>query len=222
MRYGHPTDILVTFAGEPLLRTPVSSSQAGGIWNSYCLLSLVQSCSESQQNINSCIKIEGEYLISCPLLCSVSRLVGHNLWGVWPQLSSSPLPCLWCHWLLHSWDLALIWGRFMLTHQELPVAWSFLDTVINCPTHGSLDSPVREGTLYSASGLAWRLRWKSVCLQCGRPGFNPWVRKSPWRRKWRTTPAFLPGESHGSLASYSPWGHKESDMAEWLHCLSFS
>ena len=27
---------------------------------------------------------------------------------------------------------------------------------------------------------------------------------------------FLPGESHGqrSLAGYSPWGHKESDMTE--------
>ena len=31
-----------------------------------------------------------------------------------------------------------------------------------------------------------------------------------------TTPVFLPGESHGkrSLADYSPWGHKESDMNE--------
>ena len=32
---------------------------------------------------------------------------------------------------------------------------------------------------------------------CGRPGFNPWVGKIPWRRKWQPTPAFLPGESHG-------------------------
>ena len=30
------------------------------------------------------------------------------------------------------------------------------------------------------------------------------------------TPVLLPGESHGqmSLAGYSPWGHKESDMTE--------
>ena len=33
--------------------------------------------------------------------------------------------------------------------------------------------------------------------QCGRPGFNPWVRKIPWRRNWQPTPVFLPGESHG-------------------------
>ena len=52
-----------------------------------------------------------------------------------------------------------------------------------------------------------------------RPGFNSWVGKIPWRRKWQSTPALLPGKSHGqrSLISYSPWGHKESDTTEWLH-----
>ena len=34
-------------------------------------------------------------------------------------------------------------------------------------------------------------------LQCERPGFHPWVRKIPWRRKWKPTPVFLPRESHG-------------------------
>ena len=58
---------------------------------------------------------------------------------------------------------------------------------------------------------------KSICLQCGRPGFNPWVRKITWWRKWQPTPVFLPGKSHGwrNLVGYSPWGHKESDMTEW-------
>ena len=60
---------------------------------------------------------------------------------------------------------------------------------------------------------------KSVCLQCGRPGFNPWVGKIPWRRKWQPIPVFLPGKFHGqrSLAGYSPWGRKESDTTERLH-----
>ena len=37
-----------------------------------------------------------------------------------------------------------------------------------------------------------------------------------WRRKWQSTPAFLPGKLHGQrrLAGYSSWGHKESDMTE--------
>ena len=51
-----------------------------------------------------------------------------------------------------------------------------------------------------------------------RPGFDPWVRKIPWRRKWQPTPIFLPGEFLGqrSLTGYSPWGPKESDTAELL------
>ena len=64
-------------------------------------------------------------------------------------------------------------------------------------------------------------RWHSKesacqCRKSKRHGFNPWVRKIPWRRKWQPTPVFLPGESHGqrSLADYSPWDHKESDTAK--------
>ena len=38
-----------------------------------------------------------------------------------------------------------------------------------------------------------------------------WVRKIPWRRKWVSTPVFLPEKFHGqrSLARYRPWGRKE-------------
>ena len=41
-----------------------------------------------------------------------------------------------------------------------------------------------------------------------RGGFDPWVRKIPWRREWLPTPAFLPGEFYRrrSLAGYNPWG----------------
>ena len=51
-----------------------------------------------------------------------------------------------------------------------------------------------------------------------RPGFDPWVRKIPWRRERLPTPKFLPGKFQGqrSLMGYSPWGCKESDMTEWL------
>ena len=39
---------------------------------------------------------------------------------------------------------------------------------------------------------------------------DPWVWKIPLRRKWRPTPAFLPGKSHGqrSLTGCSSWGCK--------------
>ena len=52
-----------------------------------------------------------------------------------------------------------------------------------------------------------------------RHGFDPWVRKIPWRRKWQHNPVLLPGKFHGhrSLAGYSPRGHKESDTTEHRH-----
>ena len=60
--------------------------------------------------------------------------------------------------------------------------------------------------LYGASLKAQMVK-KSAC-QRRRLGFDPWVRKIPWRRNWLPTPVFLPGEFHGerSLAGYSPWG----------------
>ena len=53
-------------------------------------------------------------------------------------------------------------------------------------------------------------------------GFNPWVRKIPWRREWQLTPVFLPGEFHGqrSLEGYSPWGCKELDTTKRLTALN--
>ena len=66
----------------------------------------------------------------------------------------------------------------------------------------------------------WRCGKESACQcqRCKRWGFDPWVRKMPWRRAWQPTPLFSPGESHGhrSLLGYSPWGHKESDLSERL------
>ena len=56
------------------------------------------------------------------------------------------------------------------------------------------------------------------CRRCRRHGFDPWVRKIPWRKQWLPTPVFLPGESHGqrSLVDYSPWVRKELDRTEHM------
>jgi len=56
---------------------------------------------------------------------------------------------------------------------------------------------------------ALHIRWQSIgasaqkCIQNtktkndqgGRPGFDLWVGKIPWRSAWQPTPVFLPGES---------------------------
>ena len=76
---------------------------------------------------------------------------------------------------------------------------------------------------WHSSGLwghfPWWLRGKESACQCRRHHSDPWTRKIPWRRKWQSTPVFLPGKSYGqrSLASYSPWDCKDSDTAEQLN-----
>ena len=77
-------------------------------------------------------------------------------------------------------------------------------------------------SIYLLIGLPrWHSRKEFAC-QCRRHKrcrFNPLVRKIPWRKKWQSTPVFLPEESHGqrSLVGYSPWGCKEPDMTEHAH-----
>ena len=72
-------------------------------------------------------------------------------------------------------------------------------------------------------------QWVRISLQCRRlkrHGFNPWVGKIPWSRKWQPTPVgfqnssgILLGKFHGqrSLIGYSLWGWKEWNTIEWEH-----
>ena len=66
---------------------------------------------------------------------------------------------------------------------------------------------------YNNIGLPlWFSGNESAC-QCRGGGFDPWIGKSPQRRKWQPTQVFLPGKSNGqrSGTGYSPRGHKELD-----------
>ena len=67
-------------------------------------------------------------------------------------------------------------------------------------------------------GLPWWLRWWRICLQCGRPEFDPWVGKIPleegmathsltWRIPWTEKPGGL--QSMGSQRV----GHEWSNLA---------
>ena len=91
------------------------------------------------------------------------------------------------------------WG-----HKELDTTW-WLNNSNNIYSYGFQGGSVVK---------------ESAC-QVGRHrrlGFDPLVRKTPWRRKWQPMPIFLPVKSHWqrSLMSHGPWGYKESDMTEWL------
>ena len=57
---------------------------------------------------------------------------------------------------------------------------------------------------------------ESAC-KCRRCGFDPWIGKIPWSRKWQPTPVFLHGKFHGkrSLGGYIQWGHTVGQA--WAH-----
>ena len=59
------------------------------------------------------------------------------------------------------------------------------------------EDPLKKGwaTHSSILVLPWWFSWEIICLQCRRPGLDPWVGNIPWRRAWRCSPVFLPGES---------------------------
>ena len=68
----------------------------------------------------------------------------------------------------------------------------------------SLRSSLGGSPLLSFMRLLWGaprcLSGEEPGCQCGRRGrcrFDPWVGKIPQRRRWRPTPVFFPGESHG-------------------------
>ena len=46
------------------------------------------------------------------------------------------------------------------------------------------------------------------CRRWKKCGFNPWVRKIPWRRKWQPTPVFLPGKSHMDRGAWQAIVHR--------------
>ena len=108
----------------------------------------------------------------------------------------------------------------------------FKEQSSSCPVFSQDSVPLESSHQSREAETTWR-NFQQVLQFVGFPGgtsgkeptcqfrrhrFKPWVREIPWRKAWKSTPVFLPGESHGqrSLASHSPWGHKESDTTERL------
>ena len=65
-------------------------------------------------------------------------------------------------------------------------------------------------------GLLGGISGKESTCQCRRHGFNPWVGKIPWSRKWQPIPVFLPENPMDRRVWWSTvqQGHKESDTTE--------
>ena len=156
------------------------------------------------------VKSETEVAQSCPTLrdpmdCSLPGSSAHGIFQArvleWDAIAFSVV------------IYVLMFNVFSLRSrsQLLHLKW-FLSLSLK-PNHHFI--PLIVGIIICDYFLSWFVYLGSLvaqCLQCGRPGFDPWVRKIPWRREWQPTPVFLLGEFHGqrSLLGYHPWGHKES------------
>ena len=66
--------------------------------------------------------------------------------------------------------------------------------------------------------LPWWLRWSKNQPAMQETWAQSLGQEDPLEKRWLPTSVFLPGEFYGrkSLAGYSPWGSKGSDMTEWL------
>ena len=129
------------------------------------------------------------------------------LGSLWGCATGFLYPCfLTAHWI--NWRRTL--NTFLGTQQCL-----------NLLSFWFLFSSSSSSKLYLVSGFPGGSDGKESACSAGDPWFDPWAGKIPWKRKWQPIPVSLPGEFHGqrSLAGYSPWGHKEFDLTEWLTLL---
>ena len=94
---------------------------------------------------------------------------------------------------MHS--LSQLWNQSFPQGSQVSFSWGwYLDTRI-----WAVEVLIAIGVLL-LPGFPGGVSGKEPACQCCRHkkhGFDPWVRKIPWRRAGQPTPVFLPGESHG-------------------------
>ena len=93
-----------------------------------------------------------------------------------------------------------------LYHRSYLTGLKVLSPISGFPVWGSSNG----GKSPRGSGFEGQQGLESACQcrRCKSCGFDPWVMKILWKRKWHPTPVFFSGEPNGqrSLVSYSPWG----------------
>ena len=123
----------------------------------------------------------------------------NKLWGC--ELRLATIPAEWC--------------KNILTYKVYRLNREMPKNIIWAPrTHRTWSVPLHYESQSNSFIVVVVLKviWVgSLVAASARHGFNPWVRKIPWRRKWQPTPVWSPGKCHRqrSLVSYSLW--KESD-----------
>ena len=100
--------------------------------------------------------------------------------GIFPTQGSNLHLCVSCT------------GRRILYHWD---TWDFTFFQIKFPGSGR-SAGGRVGYPLQYSWASFVAQLVKILLQCGRPGFDPWVGKIPWRRERLPTPVFWPGKFH--------------------------
>ena len=140
---------------------------------------------------------------SADFSCALCGCSGRKGLGRWYEMIEKQIPLHWIYYRV----FAVVWQWDSALHPSYCSTISYL--------------------IYYYKVSRW-LTGKEPACQCRRPGFHPWVRKIPWRRKWQPTPVFLPGKSHGqrSLVGYSPRSckrvsqdlvTKQQQYFKWIH-----
>ena len=125
-----------------------------------------------------------------------------------PRVAGSVLGGPWSPWDACRSDLH--WVQHLTQRKTLEQHPGMQNSRACCPSY-EIDTAILL-TVFQCSTTKYLLeqapgtalaRWLSgkepacQCRRLRRLGFDPWVGKIPWSRKWQPTPVFLPGESHG-------------------------
>ena len=107
----------------------------------------------------------------------------------------------------------VLWRRkWQPTPVFLPGESQGRGSLVGCRLWGRTESDTTQQQQQSMWGFPGGTWEESTCQYKRRKrlGFDPWIGRIPWTRKWPPTPVFLPGKFHGqrSLAGCSPWSHR--------------
>ena len=122
------------------------------------------------------------------IISTQNALASFYNWKI-PSHSQKPLECVFVSLSLFNWSAAGKTGCFFTLQGHfihIGIFWHLWFVALLFPVVCSFF--LRVGFPCGSD---------RICLQCRRPGFDPWVRKFLWRSAWLPMPIFLPGELHG-------------------------
>ena len=108
------------------------------------------------------------------------------------------------------WNVVGVGGDGRGRMAKLSLTWLSWEAALSLPYH--------LGNHQAYRGLPLCLSGKEPTCQCRRCGFDPWVGKIPWRRKWQPTPVLLLEEPGGlqSMESKKSWTQLSDQTTQYM------